>query len=157
MTKCCWNCGQPQLSDLELDKRARKWRCRVRIYDQGDPDEPQADSDPELQAGEPGTVICAGLKGVADTVLQMAVQFHGTPLLKGMDTATLEHRINGLRPTLSRRGGNAVWRIPYDTERTWDETGQRQPGWLARVDLERVGQVAEVAESKSRLRRDAQD
>ncbi len=151
MTQHCWQCGAPQISDLELDKRARHYRVRIRLYDQGDPDEPQADSDPELGPGEPGTVICAGLKGVAATVMQMAAAFHRTTALVGLDAETLEARIPGLRPTLSRRGGNAVWRLPYDTERA---TEGREPAWLARVDLERVADPAlQPAEPNSKLRR----
>jgi hypothetical protein len=142
-TKHCWQCGAPQLSDLELDKRARKWRVRIRLYDMiADDTEPRADSDPELSPDQPGTLICAGLKGVVDTVLQLAVAYHGTGALSGLDTETLDARIPGLRPTLSRRGGNAVWRIPYDTVRSFDPTGQRKPAWLARVDLERINPEA---------------
>ena len=130
MTKTCWQCGAEQLSDLELDKRAAKWRCRIRLY-LGDSSEPQADSDPDLEADAPGTVICAGLRGVADTVIQMAAAFHDAPTLAGLEPATLDAKIRGLRPTLSRRGGNAVWRLPY--------TVGDNP-WLARVDLERVAE-----------------
>lgn len=137
----CPNCGTAIAGSLEHDKRAVQWRCRIRLYDMTAGDEPQADSDPELDAGAMGTVLCAGLKGVADTVIQMAALFHGTPMLKGLDTATLDAKIPGLRPTLSRNEGKAVWRLPYDTLRTWDESGRRAPGWLARVDLERVEEV----------------
>lgn len=133
MTKereACWQCGAPPLGSLEHDGRAAKWRCRIRLYDALRMEEPQADSDPELDADQPGTMICSGLRGVADTVFQLAMQFHNSPQLAGLEPATLDAKIPGLRPTLSRRGGNACWRIKYQTPRGAE--------WLARVDLERV-------------------
>lgn len=134
----CPNCGC-NLSGLEHDKRAVRWRFRIRLYDMAvDELAPQADTDPELDAETMGTWEASGLRGVADAVIQVATTFHGTPMLKGLETERLDAKIPGLRPTLSRRGGNAVWRLPYDTLRTWDETGHRPPGWLARVDLERI-------------------
>lgn len=133
-TKPCWKCGAAQLSDLELDKRTRQWRVRIRLYDQARPQEPQADSDPELAPDAPGTMICSGLGGVADTVMVMAHQFHEAPCL-GLDAETLNAKIPGLRPTLSRRRGNAVWRLVYTV------CGRE---WLARVDLERCDDPAKA-------------
>jgi hypothetical protein len=136
--KNCPGCGI-NLTGLENDKRAVRWRCRVRLYDMVTDDKsPQADSDPELDPDQPGTEIVWGLKGVADLVIQMAGLYHGTGMLSGLDAATLDAKIPGLRPTLSRRGGNAVWRLPYDTVRTWSADPGHEPVWLARVDLERV-------------------
>ena len=148
-TKHCWQCGAPQMADLEADKRARWWRARVRLYDLSkDGNEPQADSDPELSPELPGTLICAGLRGVADAVIQLATAFHGGPCI-GLDMDTLDARIPGLRPTLSRRGGNAVWRIPYDTTQSFDPVRhQQKPTWMARVTLERIKDPAKATAPK---------
>lgn len=141
----CWQCGAPPRGSLEHDGRAARWRCRIRLYDDARPGEPAADSDPELPADAAGTVFCAGLKGVADTVLQLAEVFHGTAELPGLDPDTLDRKIPGLRPTLSRRGGNACWRLKYTTP--------RGAHWLARVDLERVEETAEPAPAAPTFRR----
>jgi hypothetical protein len=121
----------------ELDGRTARWRCRFRLYDQRD--ELQADSDPELSPEAAGTQIIAGLPGVAVELGSLAAAFHGTTQLRGLSTPELERRLRGLRPTLSRRKGNAVWRVPYDTPQTWREAENHTPAWLARVDIERVG------------------
>lgn len=142
----CPSCGELIAGSLAHDRRAATWRVRVRLYDMTKPEEPQADSDPELDADKPGTLVCAGLKGVADTVAQLAAMFHGTAQLPGLETATLDAKIPGLRPTLSRRGGNAVWRLPYDTARTFSASPDHRPIWLARVDLFRVDAEPTVAE-----------
>jgi hypothetical protein len=134
----CWQCGAPPLGSLEHDGRAARWRCRIRLYDETQPAEPQADSDPELDADKPGTVICVGLRGVVAELYQVAMQFHGTPHLAGLEPAHLESKIPGLRPTLSRRGGNACWRLKYKTPRGND--------WTARVDMERIEPDAPVPE-----------
>lgn len=139
----CPNCGHPIVGSLEHDKRAVKWRVRVRLYDMiADDKSPQADSDPELAPDVPGTLVCAGLKGVADVVMQLAMTFHHTTQLPGLDAKTLDAKTPGLRPTLSRRGGNAVWRLPYDTQRTFDPA-RREAAWMARVDLERIDATPE--------------
>lgn len=141
----CPNCGH-SLSGLEHDKRAVRWRFRIRLYDLLTDDKmPQADTDPELDAAAMGTWEAAGLKGVAESVIQVATAFHNTQHLPGLELATLEAKIPGLRPTLSRRGGNAVWRIPF--------TSSRGVEWLARVDLERMGDEAPVAQPRPMFRR----
>lgn len=122
----------------EEDGRAAKWRCRFRLYDQRTPAEPMADSDPELTADQPGTQIIAGLPDVAIELGALASAFHGTPMLRGLSQQELERRLKGLRPTISRRKGNATWRVPYDTEESWSVGKDHRAGWLARVDLERV-------------------
>lgn len=128
------------LSNFESDRRAAKWLCRFRLYDMRFPDEPRADTDPERTADQPGTQIITGLPNVAIELGALAAAFHASPLLKGLHQAELERRLLGLRPTLSRRGGNAVWRVPYDTAESWSETKDHKAGWLARVDIERVTQ-----------------
>jgi hypothetical protein len=95
-----------------VDPRNGLWRTRLRLYDMRTPDEPLWDSDPMLDPRAPGTEIIAGLPEVAVAVGAAAVAFHGGQCI-GLDHATLLHRIKSLRPTLSRRGGNARWRIPY--------------------------------------------
>lgn len=124
-------------SPTDIDARTVNWRIRIRLYDQRQPNDPAADTDPELPPDRPGTTILRGLPAVADEVIQLARAFHNSPEpLKGLSTEELDRRLRGLRPTLSRRGGNAVWRLPYDTVDQWREGS---PGsWLARVDIERV-------------------
>jgi hypothetical protein len=71
----------------------------------------------------------------------LAAAYHTTGSLRGLGHEDLERGIRGLRPTLSRRKAagheDAVWRIPYDTMETFNETSRKR-GWLARVDIERV-------------------
>ncbi len=111
---------------MDADGRSAKWRVRVRLYDAKRPDEPEAD--PDARADAPGSIVIAGLPEVAVYLGQLAINFHGQQCL-GLDQATLLHRLKSLRPTLSRRGGNAAWRVPYSIS---------QGDWLARVDVERV-------------------
>jgi hypothetical protein len=128
-------------SVVETDARTAKWRIRIRLYDMRQPNEPQADTDPELPADAVGTTVLRGLPAVADEVISLANIFHNSPKpLMGMNTEELDRRLRGLRPTLSRRGGNAVWRIPYDTFETWGPGEAHKAAWLARVDVERVTQ-----------------
>lgn len=123
------------------DGRAVRWRVRVRLYSDARPNEPEADSDPDLAADKPGAEILTGLPAVAEHLRALATAFHGQDPA-GLDDATLLHRIKSLRPTLSRRGGDAVWRVPYMVTPA-ERFGHRgnlamQHKWLARVDIERV-------------------
>ncbi len=157
----CPNCGHPVAGSLDHDKRAARWRVRVRLWDMTKPDEPAGDSDPELAADQPGTEICAGLKGVADYVVQLAVFHHKTAELVGMDTATLDAKIDGLRTTLSRHNTNprigarrAIWRLHYDTLRTWSNDPNHKPVWYAQADIEQVDEETAPPE-RLRFRRPA--
>lgn len=120
----------------ELDGRTAKWRCRFRFYRADEMGEPQADTDAELPADAPGSMVVAGLPNVAHEVLMLAQHLHSGMALRGLSREELDRRLRGLRPTLSRRGGNAVWRVPYDTLETFDERALKQ-GWLCRVDIQR--------------------
>jgi len=114
------------------DARTTSWRVRVRLYDQRSPSDPAADSDSELPPDVPGHAVLRGLPGVADHVAGLATDWHGSMThgeVKGLDGPTLRHRLKSLRPTLSRRGGNAVWRVPYTVAGA---------DWLARVDIQKV-------------------
>lgn len=124
------------LNRADFDGRAAKWRCRFRFYDNRQPDEPYADSDAELPPDREGTEVLAGLPAVATRVADYARAIHGPQQFAGLDSGTLTHRLKSLRPTLSRRGGNATWRIPYDTLETFNEQTLRR-GWLCRVDITR--------------------
>lgn len=124
---------------MERDSRAAYWRCRFRLYRQDQPDEPQADSDPERAADLPGTQIIRGLPAVATELLTLASAFHGTGLLQGLTGEVLRHSLRGLRPTLSRNRGRAAWRLPYDTFETFTD-GAKKRGWIARVDIVREAQ-----------------
>lgn len=150
MTTPCPTCGQPPRTATAppVDGRAIDWRVRVRLYRAARLDTPEADSDPDLPAAANGATICYGLPGVADHLRALADGFHGQPCA-GLDQETLRHRLNSLRPTLSRRGGNAVWRVPYTVQPPVRDQNRLAPehvilrelepqAWLARVDVERV-------------------
>lgn len=124
---------------MEADGRAARWRVRVRLYNAARMDEPEADSDPDLPADRGGTEIVAGLPGVASHLAVLASTFH-KQACAGLDDATLRHRLKGFRPTLSRRGGEGVWRVPYRIFQAGDafHGDSREQDWLARVDVERV-------------------
>jgi hypothetical protein len=107
----CPTCQQP-LKRPDLDGRLVHWRVRVRLYLPTHMDEPAADSDPDLSPDRPGDTVVAGLPAVALHVQELAEGYHGGAC-EGLDEATLHHKLKGLRPTLSRRGGNAVWRLYY--------------------------------------------
>lgn len=113
---------------MDADGRVAQWRTRVRLYDTRHPDEPEADTDPDAPPGAQGTMIIAGLPEVAVYLGNVAVGYHKQQC-PGLDHATLLHRLKSLRPTLSRRGGNATWRVPYSTQ---------EGEWIARVDVERM-------------------
>lgn len=120
------------------DNRAALWRARVRLYIEDRPNEPEADSDDDLPPEAPGTTTCQGLPAVAHLLAELAHGFHNAAC-SGLDMATLRHRLKSLRPTLSRRGGDAVWRVPYEVaakDKFGDGTHVEK--WLARVDVERV-------------------
>lgn len=120
----------------ETDGRTARWRCRFRIYSDDDPDEPTADSDSELPPDRRGETVIAGLPNVAAEVVALATVFHTAAVIAGLSREELERRLKGLRPTLSRRGGNATWRVPYSTLETYNERS-RERGWLMRVDIVR--------------------
>lgn len=132
----CPACGRPW-PNREPDGRAKEWRVRIRLYAKTNMDEPEADTDPDLAPDAPGTLLLAGLPQVANELARTAEAFHGT--VSGLGEQTLLHRLKSLRPTLSRRGGDAVWRVPYQvTTREGDFTGEsRVTEWLARVDIQR--------------------
>lgn len=118
----------------ENDARSAKWRCRFRIYRKDDLNDPVADSDDEMPSDRPGSMVISGMPNVATELAVLAAIFHGKASVLGLSRQELERRLNALRPTLSRRKGNAVWRVPYYTsEKFNDQTRER--GWLMRVDI----------------------
>lgn len=121
-------------SRSENDGRMSKWRCRFRIYRDNAQDEPHADSDAELPPDRPGASVLAGLPNVAAEVIALASICHPGTVIVGLSREELDRKLKGLRPTLSRRGGNAVWRVPYSTLETFDERSSER-GWLMRVDI----------------------
>ncbi len=122
-----------------VDHRATLWRFRVRIYGwQDNFADPIADSDADLEAGDPGTLETRGLRLVADMAVRMATEFHADGPLSGLDADTLDRKVKGLRPTLSRRGGNAVWRLHYNTQRSIKPGAPGDMAYLLRIDLERI-------------------
>ena len=115
-------------SPSDADARTAEWRARFRLYGTANADEPAADSDLELEADQPGSEVYRGLPAVADELRQMAAVHHKGVCI-GLEPDTLRHRLKSLRPTLSRRKGNATWRVPY--------TAPDGEYW-ARVDLVRL-------------------
>jgi hypothetical protein len=75
-------------------------------------------------------MVRKGLPDVAAWLIEVATDYHGEQC-GGLDMMRLRHRLKALRPTLSRRGGNAVWRVPYVCTR-----GE----WSARCDIVRVNE-----------------
>lgn len=139
MSITCPQCGY-QFTQIEasMDGRAVKWRIRVRLYDMRR-DPPELEADTEGDNGDQdaaGTMICLGLPGVAETLRDLAAGFHSSPVM-GLDMEALRHRLKALRPTLSRRKGNAVWRVPYEVAATFNGDPVKYP-WMARVDIEKV-------------------
>jgi len=120
----------------ELDGRASYWRVRVRLYTAERLDDPVADSDPDALPDETGETVLRGLPAVAEHLAALAGGYHGLPCV-GLDGATLRHKLRGLRPTLSRRKGTAVWRLNYTTYEVLAGV-ERERAWLARVDIERA-------------------
>lgn len=126
----------------ELDGRASRWRVRVRLYRAERLDDAIADSDPDLSADTLPATTQHGLPGVAAYLTALASAFHGQPCA-GLDRATLQHKLKSLRPTLSRRGGDAVWRVPYSVmEHPVGAEVEQSAAWLARVDVARAVEVA---------------
>lgn len=132
-----------QFSDatsMETDGRAAFWRVRFRLYSNAMPDEPMADSDPDLAPDQPGAQVIRGLPAVGSELLILAHAYHGTAALRGLAYDDIARAIRGIRPTLSRRKANghedAVMRIPYNTLETFNEQSRKR-GWLARIDLVR--------------------
>lgn len=123
----CPNCGTKVTHANQHDGRAVAWRVRVRLFGPNNLKELAADSDPDLPVESLGATVLQGLPAVAEHVAALAMGFHGVPCA-GLDLGTLQHKIKGLRPTLSRRGGNATWRLNYSTP-----DGE----WIARADLAR--------------------
>lgn len=117
----------------ELDGRTAQWRCRFRIYNPAH-DDPIADSDDELSPDKPGAMVVSGLPNVALEVRELARAFHVGKAIMGLSGEELERRLKGLRPTLSRKGGVAVWRVPYETVEGQGTTSARK-SWLMRVDI----------------------
>lgn len=107
------------------DGRQAHWRIRVRLFASGNMDEAVADSDADLPADSPGTTVLAGLPGVAEHLGALVANYHGAPGA-GLDTASMAHRLKGLRPTLSRNKGKATWRVGYEVP---------QGEFVARVDI----------------------
>lgn len=107
------------------DSRTTPRRIRVRLFKVG-ADEPAADTDAGLPASDPGTWLVNGLPAMAQALAMCAASYHEGAMIAGLDKAELERRIKGLRPTLSRRGGDAVWRVPYTVD---------DAPWQARVDV----------------------
>lgn len=111
------------------DQRTKQRLIRIRLYQRG-AEEPDADS--EMQGNHPAPPDAAGtwpVKGLPESAMALAsiaATFHTGAAISGLDRATLMHRIKSLRPTLSRRGGTAVWRVPYTVN---------EDNWDARVDV----------------------
>lgn len=130
--RTCPNCGHALLPEAE-DNRTVSWRVRVRLYRDGF-DAVQADSDPDTPPDQLGDTVLRGLPAVADHLQALALGFHDGAAIDGVTLGGLRidvllHRLKALRPTLSRKGGAATWRVPYTVAGA---------AWTARVDVRRV-------------------
>jgi hypothetical protein len=126
----------------DADARTAKWRCRFRLYREENGDEPIADTDADQPPDRPGHAVIAGLPNVAAELVGIASGFHGKSPVVGLSREAMERRLKGLRPTLSRRGGNAVWRVPYRTIENFNGQSTER-GWLMRVDIVREQETAQ--------------
>lgn len=115
----------------DADGRTAKWRCRFRVYRE-DQDEPEADTDADMPPDRAGSTIISGLPSVGAEVIALANAFHAKDAVLGLSREDVAHKLKGLRPTLSRRGGNAVWRVKYQTI---DNLHGTERNWLMRVDI----------------------
>jgi hypothetical protein len=105
------NKHKPIAAKAEADKRTVRWRIRLLLY--APSGELVADTDPELPPEAPGTIVVASLPGVAEELHSTIMRHYGGHKLEGVTMPELLHRIRSLRPTLSRRGGAATWRVPF--------------------------------------------
>lgn len=126
--------GGPDAPVGEADGRTAKWRCRFRIYDTRNLDDVVADSDDGLPPDHPGATVLSGLPNVAAEARELAKIFHEGKTLVGMSREELDRRLKSVRPTLSRRGGDAAWRVPYETMVDHGGIVNRR-SWLMRVDI----------------------
>jgi len=131
MTPLCPTCHQP----VKPDGRTTQWRARIRLYDATRADDPIADTDAESPPDAAGEKIFDGLPAIAAELHVLATQFHGSHCY-GLELETLQHSLKSLRPTIARRGGDAVWRLKYTTI----DTALGVRAYAARVDVVRVGQ-----------------
>lgn len=118
----------------EHDGRRAQWRCRFRLYAARDMNEPAADSDADMPPDRPGAMVLSGLPAVASELVALAEAFHEGKPITGLGQVDMDRRLRGLRPTLSRRKGNATWRVPYITIENYGGQSQRRE-WLMRVDI----------------------
>ena len=127
----CPHCG----GDLR-DGRARNFFVRLRLYDtrSANHDDPIADSQEGLAADQIGTERICGLPEIMVTASGLAATFHDHRDLRGWDHETVQRKIRGVRPTLSRTGGRGTIRIEYDTPESFTD-GRTAPRFVARIDL----------------------
>ncbi len=111
------------------DRRIRDWAIRIRLYSDNIDVDAVADTQPDDPPDAGGDWVVHGL-GAACAALQNVVYgYHaGTPPA-GLDNERLQRAIKGLRPTISRRGGNATLRLEYAAGGTV---------WTVRMDVDRV-------------------
>lgn len=125
-----------------IDGRAVAWRVRVQLQRAERPDV-VADTDPQLRLDEGGTEVVRGLPAVAAMVADICTAYHVGKVVEGLDEATLRHALKSIRPTISRTGGEAIWRPRYTVTTPASEAGAlrsdapRIEEWVARVDVRR--------------------
>jgi hypothetical protein len=119
-----------------------RWRCRFRLYFEGE-DTPIYDSDPQAAPDKPGILIIEGLVKVAEHLQKVVEQFHQEYYpkceLREWTSDILKHRLKSLRPTISRKSGFAVWRVPFTVT-----SGEQYQDFIARVDVQRVHHLTEI-------------
>lgn len=125
----------------ELDGRTKAYRTRLRLYDTHAPsaDDPMAgaDSAEGYPADHPGVDTVRGTPTALTEASALAHAYH-TCGLHGLDHETLERKGRNLRTDMTRNGGWAVVRLPYDTAESFTE-GRQPPRYLLRLDIRREG------------------
>lgn len=107
------------------------YAIRVRLY-RGDTLE--ADTDPELEPGEPGSEVAKDLEAVQGAMVELCTAFHGPDVtLLGFSPIAMTTYLAGLRSRASN-SGSMLYRQGYivllDTPQLRSATS-----WLAQVDI----------------------
>lgn len=110
------------------DARFYKWSARVRIF--GYDSVLEADSDPDLIEGQPGSETCQGLPGVAAYASALVCGYHGSSVHPQAVRDAFDTRVASLRVAIHRGNtGSGLWSVPYDCN------GKQN---LCRVDVRRA-------------------
>lgn len=130
--------------DARADGRAREWRIRLLLYSYAHGlEEPEADTDPDLELGQPGTIIFRGLEAVRIYIAETASKHHDAACI-GLDQNTLKRKERSLRTMMAyRQDGTGTLRADYQVHTAY---GIRY--MMARCDVIQVGKEVPVPARK---------